>query len=388
MTAHGPRFNRRVLTVFLLVALPALIVGVALAIANGQARLSASYAQHLEQVAQKTAADVDAYIYRSILNVSLLGRTPEIRALAAKASVSRYDTLREEASDSEWRETGKPPQALAGILDNPVSMFLRDIVSQDRIYRELLLTDNEGRLVAASNPTTDYLQGDEDWWKATIGTGGPARMTVSDVRWDESSETHAIEIAVPVYGPGSDEVAGVLKVVTDSRELLAAIAGVQLGATGEAALVRDNGSIVFTRRTTEPDARFFASKELGDKLAAMRESGPVGGTYFGARGPDGSTYLVGLAESQLGRSFPNINWLVAVSQAREELLAPVNSVGWYLLWVFGLIGAFVLGLALWFSMRLAEPQVAVDMALVHPQHVAHVGEVDEEPGEKSATATH
>jgi hypothetical protein len=378
MTAHGPRFNRRVLTVFLLVALPVLIVGVALALASGQARLSASYAQHLEQVAQKTAADVDAYVYRRILDAALLGRTPDIRRLSASGSSRHYDTVREAALDKEWQELGRPPQALAGLLDNSVSEYFRDIVSQDRIYRELLLTDKEGRLLAASNPTADYLQSDEDWWKATADSSSGGRMTVSDVRWYESSGTHAIEIAVPVYGPGSDVLAGVLKVVTDSRELLAAIGGVQLGATGEAVLVRDNGSIVFARRTTVPGARFFAAKELGEKLEAMRKSGPVGGTFFDATGPDGATYLVGLSESQLGRSYPNINWIVAVSQARDELLAPVNSVGWYLLWVFGLLGAFVMGLALWFSMRLAEPQVAVDMALVHPQRVAHVGEVDEE----------
>jgi len=184
---------------------------------------------------------------------------------------------------------------------------------------------------------------------------------------------------------GSSADVSQFAIVTDSRELLAAVGGVQLGATGQAALVRDNGSIVFARQSTLPGARFFASKELGEKLKAMRESGPVGGTFFDATGPDGATYLVGLAESQLGRSYPNINWIVAVSQARDELLAPVNSVGWYLLWVFGLVGAFVMGLALWFSMRLAEPQVAVDMQLVHPQRVAHVGEVDEE---EQAPGTH
>jgi hypothetical protein len=169
--------------------------------------------------------------------------------------------------------------------------------------------------------------------------------------------------------------------------MLTAIAGVQLGATGEAALVRDNGSIVFARRVTTTDARFFGAKELADTLASMRARGPAGGTYFNATAPDGATYLVGLAESQLGQSYPNINWIVAVSQARDELLAPVNSVGWYLLWVFGLVGAFVMGLALWFSMRLAEPQVGVDMELVHPQHVAHVGEVDE-PEEEQGTRAH
>ena len=51
MAPKVPRLNSRVLTVWLLVALPGLAVGVALVLAFGQARLSDSYAHHLQQLA-------------------------------------------------------------------------------------------------------------------------------------------------------------------------------------------------------------------------------------------------------------------------------------------------------------------------------------------------
>ena len=43
MTAHVPHLNQRVLTVFLLVSVPALIVGTALVLRIGQGRLGDSY---------------------------------------------------------------------------------------------------------------------------------------------------------------------------------------------------------------------------------------------------------------------------------------------------------------------------------------------------------
>lgn len=83
MSTLLPRLNRRVLTVFLLVSLPAFIVGVAVVLAIGQARLRDAGGRHLEDVAHQTAASVDHYVYRRILDVSLIGRSPELRQEAA-----------------------------------------------------------------------------------------------------------------------------------------------------------------------------------------------------------------------------------------------------------------------------------------------------------------
>ena len=147
------------------------------------------------------------------------------------------------------------------VLGNAASRYFTDITRGDPIYRELLLTDRDGRLVAASNLTSDYNQADEEWWKRVMSGAGQGEATVSDVRWDDSARTYAMEIAVPV--PGDDgRPGGVLKAVADIREMLASVAGIDLGGGGDAMVVRRNGSVVFSRGAVDPRARFFAEPGL------------------------------------------------------------------------------------------------------------------------------
>jgi hypothetical protein len=365
MSARHPHIKARVLTVFLLVGLPLLAIGFGIALAIGRQHLRGQFGQHLQESAQQTAAAVDAYVYRRLVDVSLLGRTPEVRRAAQAGSALPFDRAKVVTAG-----------AAAASLDPPASKFLADIVAHDTVYRELVLTDRHGRVVAASGPPSTAFLGEADWWKAVTEDSGRGRVTMSDVTWDDRARIHAIAFAAPVPAPEGEALTGVLKVVVDSRELLAMVGGVQLGASGEAVLLRDNGSVVFARRQTDPNARFFALTPLLERVAVMRQGGPEAGTFFRAASPtDGSPFLVGLAASQLGRSYPNASWLVAVSQSEAELLAPVRALGWYLFAVIALVALLVLALALYFSMRLEAPQVDVDMHLVRHPPLAHVGDV-------------
>lgn len=367
-----PRLNPRVLTVFLIVGLPVLALGVMVILWQGQARLTASQGEHLSQVAQQVASAVDAYVFRRILDVSLVGRTPDLRAEAARGSVQPRGT------DEAARRARQSPDALT---DNAASRYLADLVAHDRIYREALLTDRYGRVVAASHHTDVTFVGDEDWWRSAAEDGQRGGVTITDVRWDEATRTHVLDVAVPVEAAGTESLAGVLRVIVDSRELLALVGGVSLGSTGEAVLLRDNGSIVFSRHTTDPNARFFARDQLVARLGALRDLGPDAGTFLTAMAGD-TARVVGLATCQLGLSYPNLGWIVAVSQAEDELLAPVRSLGWYLLLLVALLAAMVLGVALYFSMRLAVPtdEIAPLHLVDHPV-VGHLGDEEVEPSQ-------
>jgi hypothetical protein len=384
-----PRMNQKVLAVFLLVSLPILAAGVVLVLLMGQARVSDWYGGHLSLLAQQTAAVADSYVYGKVLDVTVMARTPDIRQIAATGSAQPADPARTRVLDNEWQQSGQVPPRLAGVLDNAAARYLADVLANDPIYRELMVTDRHGRLVAASNRVSDYDQSDEDWWKAAIADQPRGRTNVTDVRWDESAKVRAIEISVPVPEPGSDRLAGLLKAVVDARELLVGVGGLQPGTTGQATLLRPNGSIVFSRTTNDPNARFFAMRELSARLSALSASQGLGEEriHFAAEASDGHTHVVGIAPSQLGRSYPNITWLVAISQASDEFLAPGRTIGWYLAVLFAVTAIVVLLLALWFSMRLSAPAVDIDMELVeHARRSAtpDTGEEDsEEPKRRS-----
>lgn len=368
MARFLPRVNLRVLTVFLLVSVPALALAAFVALGTGQAQLRESYGIHLSELAENTAAAIDTYVFRRIVDASILARVADVREAAAAASRGSYEQTRALELDREWQRTQAVPQALSGLLGTPVSTFLADVVKQDPIYREILLTDVHGRLVAASNVTSDYLQSDEAWWKDAFGDGTRGRVNVGDVQWDESARVFALELALPVAEPSSDRLVGVLKVIADIREMGAVIGSVKAGSTGEAVLIHEDGSVVFSRRRLDPNARFFAADLLRERYRALRQGDPEYQIYFSARAPDGQDRLVAVAPSQLSASYPNLAWLVAVSQAEAELFAPIRAQVWSLVAVLALTFVAVLGLALSFSVRLAAPPPESDIHLV--QHGA------------------
>jgi Cache domain len=365
MPSRFPSINRRVLTVLLIVAVPILALGARYVVENGQARVREAESVQLAQVAEYIASSADAYVFRRIVDVAVIARVMEIRRAAADGSRQGVDRKQIDALDAEWQKNRRLPAELSGLLSNAASRFLSDVSKQDPLYREILVTDRHGRLVAASRLTTDYYQADEGWWTQAVDDGRRGRIFVSDVRFDESAGIYAFEIAVPVAAPDSDELVGVMKIVASSQEMLAGIGGLQLGTSGQAMLIREDGSIVYSRQTQEPGARFFAADVLRERLAAAKDD-PEARTYFQARTRDGTERVVAVARSQLHRTFPNLSWLVAVSVAESELLEPFHPMVWSLLSVIALTAIAVLAVALWVSMRLARPALdpALDLHLV------------------------
>lgn len=373
MPSRFARLNRRVLTAILLVALPFLLAGAAIVINIGQSRLQAAERARLSQIAEYTAAAVDAYVFRRILDAALLGRVPEVRQAAAAANQTPADQARIAEIDREWQQSGAAVADRLKLLETPASRFLADLIKNDSIYREVLVTDRHGRLVAASNLTSDYMQADEDWW-INAWDEGRGRVAVTDVRRDESARVYAFEVAVPIFDPEDRQVSGIMKVVADSREMLVGIAGLELGSTGEAVLVRPDGSIVFSRRPYAEGDQFFAATLLRQRLEerAARKEAPATLTLDAGAGDD--TRIVAVAPSQLGRSFPELSWLTAVSMSVSELEAPFNSLVWYLVVVVVLTGLAVLAIALWLSLRLAAPPIdpAYDLHLVEHARISRI----------------
>ncbi len=374
--------NQRVLTVFAIVALPLLAVAGLLAFGTGESRLRSAYGQELTHIAELITGATDAYVYRRIIDASTLARIPTIRAAAAEASRRPFDEGAALDLDKEWRSSRNLPPALTAVLQNEASRFLADLAGRDGIYREVLVTDRQGRLIAASNRTSDYYQADEEWWEESFDKGGRGRVFVSGVLYDESARVQAINIAAPITNADESQVVGVIKVIADIRELAAIVEGLRLGETGTAALVREDGSIVLAPQGAE--SRFFATDQLREQIEIKRQGAEsLYQLHFSARAGDGTARLVGVAPSQLGASYPQLSWVVVVSQAESELFDPLQTQTSWLLVVLAISAFVVLLLAVIFSARLATPPIPEKMHLsTHP--VVH--RLDE-PGASGTAST-
>ena len=102
--------------------------------------------------------------------------------------------------DKQWRaETkGSSGDLINKTLASPLSAYLKKVKSDEQgLFTEIFVMDNHGLNVGQSDVTSDYWQGDEAKWKETFLTG-PGAVHISEVEFDESSQTYQAQVSVAI----------------------------------------------------------------------------------------------------------------------------------------------------------------------------------------------
>ncbi|MFA5424152.1 MAG: cache domain-containing protein [Phycisphaerae bacterium] len=125
--------------------------------------------------------------------------------------------------DDKWVSGSIDEQFVNELLNNPCAQYLDSLREEDSrakgMYREIFVVDNQGCIVAASNKTSDYWQGDEDKFVKPFN-GGRGAIFVDDADYDESTDMSLIQVSVPIMDPNSGEAIGVLTVGLNIRVLI------------------------------------------------------------------------------------------------------------------------------------------------------------------------
>ncbi|MEQ9258174.1 MAG: hypothetical protein RIG84_03655 [Roseovarius sp.] len=138
---------------------------------------------------------------------------------AAHGSLSQSEI---DAMDQAWRaQVGDADSPVIGpVLTNPAADFLRARVSASGgVITEAFTMDAHGLNVAASDVTSDMWQGDEEKFTMTYPMG-PGAVHLSDVEFDESTQSYQGQISVPLLHPETGEPVGALTVGINAEALM------------------------------------------------------------------------------------------------------------------------------------------------------------------------
>lgn len=141
--------------------------------------------------------------------------------LAANAERAGFDQARIDALDTAWRaEVGQPATpTITPIVENTAAIFLREqIAATGGKVTEAFITDNVGLNVAASTPTSDMWQGDEDRF-TKVFPAGPDGSFMSEIELDQSTQTNQGQISIAITDP-SGAVIGTLTVGINADGLM------------------------------------------------------------------------------------------------------------------------------------------------------------------------
>lgn len=347
------RVRPRILILFLILGIPPLIVGHLILVSGARENYRVTIGNLLSQRADNSQTEIIGYLERISTQIANLTAVPEVVEVVATAN--RQQPTREElerqvkeieARWSEW-EPGTS-DVMKSLLENEAALFLRKYNSVAITFRELLLTDVYGRLVAASSKTTDYYQADESWWQRSYvqGTGG---RFISDLQFDDSADTYGMEIAEPVRDPQTRTVIGILKAIIDSNELFTMIESVQVGLGAEPMLLRPDGSVIYS-----PSAR----SEYG--FAPQLRAALALGEPFIELEENGLDVFVGLPHFGIRDRLPELDWYLIIYAPAAEIYRPFQNVTAWFLYIVLFSVAIIIFLSLIFSWYLTKPVIEID----------------------------
>lgn len=125
-----------------------------------------------------------------------------------------------DALEQAWKtELGKPVQpTINSVVTSETSDMLRAQVEAGAgLITELFVMDALGLNVAASGITSDIWQGDEAKFQETYPKG-PDAIHVSDVDFDESSQTYQLQVSFPIIDPADGTVIGAVTVGLNAEQ--------------------------------------------------------------------------------------------------------------------------------------------------------------------------
>ena len=145
-----------------------------------------------------------------------------VAAIAAQNAVTGgYDQAKIDALDQEWQASvGTGDNALvSGVLTGPAADALRaKVAASGGKITEAFITDAKGLNVAASDPTSDYWQGDEDKFLKVFPA--PDGAFISEVEMDESTQRYQGQISLTITDPATGAAIGTLTVGVDAESLI------------------------------------------------------------------------------------------------------------------------------------------------------------------------
>ncbi len=289
-----------------------------------------------------------------------------------------------------WPQWGEEEPLVANILnrENPLVSRITAYMERNPLIVEMLVTDAKGRLIAASNKSSDYWQADELWWKH--GTAMPRGRTWAEgITLDESAGVLSVDFVIPLFGSSRAEARplGVLKAVVNSAPLIRSISDLSSEPTEKWDVVMGDGRIL--ERINDVQYVPF-SESLDVKALWELVNEPNGGLEVVLTTAKGTANMAGI--SPLFPTFesgdPEMPGLkpmfLVVHQNLEEVLRPIHQkLRWFSAAGLGVATGFFL-LGIW----LANSGIVAPLKLLQSatQEISLSARDQENSGLRSAAA--
>jgi len=295
---------------------------------------------HFRTIAQADATTALQFVNDRVIDVGAIAMEPAVVDAVAGANQA-YERRSAEATaaniaeiDKKW-DTSAGDAVVEAMLSSPVSRLLQRRREIDPRFLKIIVADENGVPIAATDKPLHYAPTDNPYWQA-VSAQGRGGIYLSEVLYDAESSTDYFRIGFPIYGKGSHRFIGAASALVDVSSLFSRLTQARVGRSARTILVREDGTVI-----SAPDVT-TSMKLKSEEYAAARDAlGTLQGRQAGylMATMKGGNQIVGFADTGLKQLSPNLAWFVMVSQDEREALASVRTLGHFaiLMVVIGLL---------------------------------------------------
>ena len=296
------------------------------------------------------------------LDVFLIQRMAEARAWASASIVVKSAI----AAHSRHAAEGLTQAPLEAVEDRfrirkslgtapRADTYLHQQIASSPYFAEVFFTDRNGYNVALTNPTSDFVQSDEDWWQNAWSRG----LSVGEIEFDDSAGVWSIDISLRIDDPDTEQPVGVMKTVL-------AIEPVQQVADRTAQTIPDGRVQIATGRgilIAETSSNHALERIMNPDINLQEQGAPAVRAAFGAERTgftQDEEWLTGFARTGgrdtyagIAERFTGFDWVVilqrpvaGITDAISALASIQEALRDWRLMLLGVLGAMTLASAL------------------------------------------
>ena len=207
--------RRLLISILPVVLLPLLIastIGYSLTEHRAKTEILEELESDLETDTLLASKTITIFVRDSFKFTDLVAANPVvIQAMKTGTKIAKAEQLTQQTIDS-LESKFAATKLLA--TDDSLNNYLQQIVKSGQVS-EIFFTERNGFNVAFSNPTSDFVQYDEDWWQASRQKG----KDIGDPEFDESADAVVIALAQAVKDLQTGEFLGVIKAAIPAKTL-------------------------------------------------------------------------------------------------------------------------------------------------------------------------
>lgn len=308
-----------------------------------------SRGQMYRALAQQQAGHLSTILTSQVELANLINGQPgTVEFLNRANQVPRPSKEDIDKIEAAWPMLRPGDGLLRDCLENELARRWQAVARSQRRFAEAMVTDAVGRVVAATDKTSDYYQADEKWWQDCYDNGN-GRVLISDVMIDASAispegtrGTLVADLCLPIYDvpdPARRKVLGITKVSLDATWVLQQL---DLGVSSDELpratwLVRGDGHAVAGARPPPPITA------LPERVARRLREQPSGWL----KDEDVKGYeLMGFAAVEQSRMMEQAaqRWHVVVATSLHEVVSSLHRMAWLIFLLgLGVIAACFIG---------------------------------------------